>query len=353
MAALRVLELGGYAAGYAGRHFVRAGFDVVRLDLAAPPPAWASPQAMENFLHAGKRRVTLSEKPDAFLNTSVGALVGAADIVVCEASSAGEIETLGYHSWTDVLKVAITPYGLTGPKRDWVATPSTILAEGGYTYLLGDPDRAPLSLPGHYLEFQSGTLAYAAALSGLYAAGSQAIDPAGIDIGMFETVMALSQFTTVRWHCAGEIRSRHGSDFWFVAPSELFPLADGWVYVNIVPAFWDPFVLFLDRPELAADPRFDNNDLRMENREALHACVGEALKGMTQAEAEARARQFRVPVGVVRTLENVLDETHLQERQFWETVSFEGRELRLPGLVYRLNGEPRPVLDGVQEYADD
>ena len=53
---MRVLEVGGYAAGYAGRLFVRAGFDVLRLETEAPP-AWASAEAMTSFLHAGKQRL--------------------------------------------------------------------------------------------------------------------------------------------------------------------------------------------------------------------------------------------------------------------------------------------------------
>ena len=44
---------------------------------------------------------------------------------------------------------------------------------GGYTYLMGDPERAPLSLPGHYPEYQSAGFGFAAANACRFAGGSE------------------------------------------------------------------------------------------------------------------------------------------------------------------------------------
>jgi crotonobetainyl-CoA:carnitine CoA-transferase CaiB-like acyl-CoA transferase len=326
------LEIGGYAAAYCGRLFAKAGADVVRVELAptgdkaTPPPAWASDEAMALYLHSGKRRMSIAD-PDL-----LATLAGKADIVACDAGTADDLVGLGFDSWTTPIKVAITPFGRTGPKRNWRATPSVILAMGGYTQLMGDPDRAPLNLPGHYLEFQTGTLAYAAANACRLADKEDVID-----IGMYETLMSLSQFTTVRWHCAGELRSRHGSDFWFVVPSNLFACADGWVYVNIVPAFWDPLTVLLGQPELLLDPRFANNDLRMENRDALHEIIAAELAPVSKAELTARAAECRVPLGAVQTFDEVLGDPHLAARGFFEQVEdATGRRLQSPGLPFRI-----------------
>ncbi len=289
---------------------------------------------MNAYLHAGKAQVSVGD------DTLVDELVNAADVVICEADTADDMLAAGFERWRCPIKVAITPYGLTGPKRNWRATPATMLAAGGYTNLLGDADKAPLSLPGHYVEFQSGALAYAAAGAALFAGATNV----AAEVSWLETVMALSQFTTVRWHCAGEIRSRHGSDFWFVAPSDLFRCSDGWVYVNIVPSFWDAFVLFLDLPELLLDERFADNDGRMTHRQALYPRIAEALAARTKTELETRAADFRVPVGVVRTMADTLAEPHLEARDFWETVSEGNRTYRSPGLPYRIDDAPRPAL---------
>ena len=337
----RVLEIGGHAAGYCGRLFVRAGADVVRLDDGLAEPAWASSQAMDLFLHAGKRRIASADID------LIGHLAARADVVVCAARCADDLERLRFDEWGAPVKVAITPYGRTGPKRNWQATPNVILAAGGYTNLVGDADKAPLTVPGHYLEFQTGALAYAGANANRFAGQINSLD-----LSMLESLMSLSQFTTVRWHCAGEERSRHGNDFWFVVPSELFRCADGWIYVNVVPAFWDAFTVFVERPDLLLDPRFENNDLRMQNRDALHEIIAEVLCNVPKAELVERAEQCRVPAGVVMDFDEVLQDPHLHARSFWETVGDSAAEhLVAPGLPYMLTGEARPSLSAQQSVA--
>jgi crotonobetainyl-CoA:carnitine CoA-transferase CaiB-like acyl-CoA transferase len=323
----RVLEIGEFAAGYCGRLFTRTGHDVVRVESTDPPGGWVSRAASDLYLHAGKRRIATADA------TLIAELADKAHIVIAEAATADALEGLGFDEWQAPVKVAITPFGRTGPKRNWHATAHVLLAMGGYTLLMGDPDRAPLSLPGHYLEFQAGQYAYVAAN-----ACRIANEARSIDIGMLETLMSLSQFTTMQWHCMGKIRARHGNEFWSVCPTNLYRLRDGWAYVNIVPAFWDVFTLFVDRPELSVDARFLNNDLRMANRDALNAIVAEVMARMTRDEVNDRAETLRVPVGVVQTLGEVLDDPHLAARAFWESVHApDGRMVRSPGLPWRVD----------------
>ena len=327
----RVLEIGGYAAGYCGRLFAQSGYDVVRLE-SPPAPAWTSQEAQNLYLHAGKRRVaTVSPETTA-------EMAAKADVVVVEAESADAVTALGFDDWRTPVKVAITPFGRSGPKRNWRASPHVLLAMGGYTNLMGDPGRAPLSLPGHYVEFQSGGFAFAAAN-----ACRLANERNSIDLGMLEVVMALSQFTTVMWHCGRTVRSRHGSDFWSVVPTNLFKCADGWVYINIVPGFWDPFTVFLDMPELLVDDRFATNESRMRNRDALHAIVGEALARREKAEIGQRAEECRIPLGVVQSFDDVLADPHLAVREVWQHIETPRGAVCSPRPSWRIHGAPRPA----------
>ena len=323
----RVLEIGHHAAGYCGRLFVHAGHEVVRIEPDRPVPAWASQAAMQGFLDTGKRRMTDVDRG------TITALANRADVVIAEADSADALDALGFDDWAAPVRVAITPFGRTGPRRNQPATPHTLLALGGYTQLMGDPDRPPLTLPGHYVEFQTGSFAFIAANAARIAGAESAID-----IGMLETVMALSQFTTVQWHCLGTVRRRSGNEFWTVCPSNLFRLRDGWLYVNIVPAFWDAFTLFIDRPELLIDERFLNNDLRMTNRNALNGIAAEAISSMDRDEAARRAEAVRIPAGVVQTLTDVLADPHLAARGLWQPITLpDGTVVKAPGVSWRLD----------------
>ena len=360
----RVLEVGGYAAAYCGRLFAQCGCEVVRVEPSAgvreglaprmkepsagvreglaprleepspDAPACVGDEAMDLHLHPGKRRL---QTDDAAI---VAALAGRADIAIAQAETADALLALGFDEWRAPVKVAITPFGRSGPKRNWRATPSTLLATGGYTYLMGDKHRAPLTLPGHYPEYQSAAFAFAAANACRLAGESKAID-----ISMLEVVMALSQFTTVLWHCAGVIRSRHGNDFWSVVPTNLFRCADGWVYTNITHMFWDAFTVFLGQPELALDERFASNEGRKRHRAALHRLIAEALAPRATAAVAADAERCRIPLGVVQSFDEVLADPHLAAREMWQhTTTADGRSVRSPRPPWRVDGERWPTL---------
>lgn len=338
MTADKILEIGGIAAGFAGRAFAQTGYDVVRIEDSghANGPAWVSDHALDLFLHAGKRRIA-TDDPDL-----IAALAAQADVVILEAASADAVLSAGFDYWKCPVKVAITPFGRTGPRRNWRGTENVLQAMGGYSNLIGDQDTAPLTLPGHYADLQSGNWAYMVANACRLGEFNEAAD-----ISKLEVVMSLSQFTTVQWHCADNIRSRHGNDFWWVCPSTQFKLADGWVYINIVPTFWDPFTTFLGRPELVLDGRFATNGTRMANREALHEIISSVMESMTRAEVEKSARDYRVPVGVVQTFDDILSNEHLAERDFWQTLknsdTSEIDTVQAPPLPFRFDDKPWPA----------
>ncbi len=319
----RVLEVGGHAAGYCGRLFVRAGADVVRVETTAAP-AWASQEAMDLYLHAGKRRLKDVDR------ATLARLADTADVVITEAAGATALEALGYDDWSCPTKVAITPFGRTGPRRDWRATPATLLAMGGQTTLSGDADRAPLTIPGHYLEFQGGALAYLAANAALFEGAGRTSD-----VSLFEVSMSLTQFSFIRWQCLGDERSRHGNAYHYLVPMNTFACADGAVYVNVVPAFWDAFTVFIDRPELLLDDRFSTNALRVQHAAELNALTAEVLAPLTRAQIIARAEAARLPVGAVMSVAEVLDDPHLAARGFWETVEHPtGVSVRVPSVPF-------------------
>lgn len=337
----RILEIGDFAAGFCGRLFVHAGCEVVRIETPCPAPGWVSTAASDRYLHAGKRRLTTAD-PDL-----IAELAAKADVVVAEAATAADLDALGFDRWQCPVRAAITPFGRTGPKRNWQATAHVLLAMGGYSHIMGDADRAPLSLPGHYLEFQAGQYAYIAA-NACRLAGTAS----SIDIGMLETVMSLSQFTTVRWHCTGEIRSRHGNELWSLCPINLYRVRDGWAYLNVVPDFWDTCTLFIDRPELAVDERFTSNARRMANRDALNQIIADFMITLSKAEAEQRAEELRIPLGVVQTFPEVLADPHLTQREFWQQIySPDGTAVRAPAVAHRFDGLPHgPLQLGEPEH---
>ncbi len=359
---IRVLEFGEQvAAGYCGRLYAQWGAEVIRVDaprVSDTASEDAATRALDIYLHAGKRRVGL-DVSDAEGRALLDQLAAHCDLLLTDVSPTA-LEQLDWLSLGNAkkpaVKVSITPFGLSGPYRDWQADGAVILAMGGYTTLMGDPERAPLTLPGHYVEYQAGQYAYLVSLATfLHRDQERAPQPRTIEVSMLETILSLSQFTTVMWSFQGRIRSRHGNDWESTHPLTMYPCADGWFAVCAVPTFWEAFTRMLGRPELLDDPRFADNDQRLRHRAELDAIVIETLGHLSMAELlDLGQRQYRVPTGSLCTMAQLLDDPHLQERFFWQTVTdAAGRQWQSAGAPFRL-GEvaPRPGLT-VTEAGDE
>lgn len=333
---MRVVEFGGPAAAWCGRLFVLSGDDVIRVDLPDVSLDRDHAIARDVFLNAGKTRVGIDYRTREGREL-LSDIADKCDVLVCDAYPA-ELDTLDWLTLGDekpgLIRVSISPFGLSGPYRDWRATGPVLLAMGGYTHIIGDPDREPLSLPGHYVEYQSGQFAFAAA--GALSLSKQADVSRVVEVSMLETVLSLSQFTTVMWTCNGQVRQRCGNAWSNLHPIAMYPCRDGWFLVNVVPGFWPAFTKMLGREDLLQDPRFATNQARVANRDELDRIIVDRLSGYSMAELmEMGQRQFRVPTGGAYELKDVLEHEHLDARHFFRPVKFEDGTLKVPGSVGR------------------
>ncbi len=124
-------------------------------------------------LNTSKRGITLnidtSDGKDVFRR-----LVKSADFVI-ESFPPGDMEArgLGYKALCQVnpqvIMISISPFGQTGPHKDYKASDIVIMARGGLMYIYGDSDRAPvrISFPQAYLH--AGAEAAVGAMMALYA----------------------------------------------------------------------------------------------------------------------------------------------------------------------------------------
>lgn len=349
---MRVLELGdNAAAGYCGRLFALWGADVIRVDL----PSGGLDPATDYYLNSNKRRVgldyTTAEGRDVLAQIADRCDVLVTD-VPADRLAALDWQTLGGNA-RPIIRTSITPFGLSGPARDWEGAGPVLLAMGGYTWLMGDRGREPLSLPGHYVEYQSGQYAYIAASALMLQRLSAPADTNHtVEISMLETVLSLSQFTTVMWTCSRLIRERYGNAWANLHPIAMYPCKDGWFLVNVVPGFWPAFTKMLGREELLTDERFATNQARVANRDSLDAIITWCLSAYTMAELmELGQRKFRVPTGGAFTLEDVLNDEHLNARGYFQTLDAgSAGTLKIPGPAFRFvaSGGNPPAAAGWQ-----
>lgn len=342
---LRVVELGNnVAASYCGRLFSQDGAEVIRIDTSD-----AFDRDLDIYLNTDKRRVSL-DLSQSKAKDLLSDLVAQCDVFVCDLMPA-ELDRLEWLSLgpdnSRTVLVSVTPFGLTGPRRDWVGWGPLLLAMGGYTALIGDPGREPLSLPGHFVEYLSGQYAYVGASAELLANdGRRHV----VEVSMLETVLSLSQFTTVMWTCNREVRTRHGNAWSNLHPIAMYPCKDGWFLVNVVPGFWPAFARMLGDESLETHPDFATNAARLANREKLDQLIVARLSGYTMEELmEMGQRQFRVPTGGALTFDDLLGSAHLEARGFFRNVDIDGVTVRVPRTAFHFVGEKAVTETGVYQ----
>ncbi|MDA0353619.1 MAG: CoA transferase [Chloroflexi bacterium] len=340
---MRVIELSDReeAAAFAGKLFARWGAEVVKVEHAGREAPDAS---LDRYLNGGKRRVALDVQADDDRD-ALDRLVASSDVLIIDHAASvvrdRSLMDLGGADWQGT-RLSITPFGLVGPYRDYAATAATLLAFGGNTWLSGDPGRAPLTIPGNYPYYQAGTYAYTAGLAG-YLRNLDGGDALNLEIAIHEVLCTLHQFTDTMWTQQRIVRSRHGNQWENLCPTALYRCSDGWFGVNILQAFWEPFALMLGRPDLVDDPDFATNPARMERTNEVLTIVEEAFRDATRAQLFRDGQEtWRVPIGPLLSMSEVLADRHLEFRDFWRPVAGDPEGPRSPGSPFRFVGEAMP-----------
>ncbi len=343
---MRVLELSDEegAAAFCARLFVRSGVEVVKVER---PTRLAPERSLDLYLNAGKRRVALDRSASQDFARIVR-LAETCDALITDAD-AREVEELDLLNLrgggVPLVRTSITPFGLSGPYKEWAATCSTLLALSGHTYLMGDPDRAPLTMAGNYPLYQAGIFAFISTMAAHLEADREASPAIQIEVSALEALSSLHQFTDVMWTMGRRIRARHGNRWENLEPTSLLPCADGWFGVNILQNFWQPFALMLGRTELSEEPNFATNSARMTRRDEVEAIIVEAFKDWPKKRIFKEGQEtWRVPVGYLMTMAEALEDEHLRHRRFWRTApdQYGGKRVRVPGQPFRVANSDIP-----------
>jgi crotonobetainyl-CoA:carnitine CoA-transferase CaiB-like acyl-CoA transferase len=131
----RVLDASGRNGWMAGFLLAQLGADVV----LAEPPGGHGRDSWFAAYNRGKQSVVVTG-PD-----ELAALAAGFDVVIADGSPA-EVAHLERLRAADpaLVTLALTPFGLSGPKSSWLATDLTLVASSGQMAVTGDPDRPPV-----------------------------------------------------------------------------------------------------------------------------------------------------------------------------------------------------------------
>ena len=259
-----------------------------------------------------------------------------------------------------LVSVAVSPFGLSGPKARDCSTDLTDEAVSGHLLLNGDPDRAPLRGPAHLPALLAGIHAAIGAVAALVARHRTGRGQR-VEVSHHEVMVALHQFTLLRYTHSGDILRRMGNRYAGPGtPIGAYRCRDGVVSLTV------PRDDQLER--LLAVAGLTHLLGRAGHRVHLrpHApCRPPRAPPAPLARRAGRGgavellQAVRVPAGPVRTLAGLLDDPHLAARRFWRPLRTRP-DLLTPGPPARhttveqrdANGAPAPVRFADDDLAD-
>ena len=166
-----------------------------------------------------------------------------------------------------------------------------------------------------------------------------------VDAAIYESVLALTEGLVPEWAAGAPVRGRTGTSLAGIAPSNIYPTADGSV---LVAANQDTVFLRLatamGRAELAQDPRFADHRARGAHAEALDELVSGWTVGQRAQDVLAALHEVGVPCGLLYTPADMADDPHFQARQsLVEVTDPDAGPVLMPAVAPRLSRTPGSV----------
>lgn len=278
-------------------------------------------------LNRNKRGITLDlHKPEG--QRLFKELVRDVDVLV-ENFRPGTLErwNLGWEVLHEInpnlVMLRTTGFGQTGPHKDKPGFGRVAEAFSGLAYINGFPDRPPVhaglpiadSIAGVY-----GALAIASALL----SRERDAERTGefIDLGLYEAVFRLLDFSVIEYDQLEVVRERMGNANGYVAPVGTYRTLDGkWASVTAsTPRIVDRLFRAIGRPELSEDHRFKTNGQRLQHRDELDEIIGAWCERHTLEAVEEIFAQNEVTFALIYNIADIFSDEHYAARDNIVTV---------------------------------
>lgn len=212
---------------------------------------------------------------------------------------------------------ALTLFGASQQKK---AYDLLVQGEAGVLSLTGTME-SPAKVGISITDIGTGLQAYAAILAALYTR-ERTGEGTHIDLTMFETMAEWMGHPLYYTHYSGKAPRRSGPDHATIVPYGRFSTKDGDVLFGIQnEREWANFCdKVLGRPELAKDPRYDNNTKRTAARAEVVALIENTFAAWTSEEVVAELDAADIANSRLNTPDQLWDHPQLQARNRWREV---------------------------------
>lgn len=285
----QALDLTDLKGQLCGRLLADLGMEVIKIEPpeADPVRTYGMSRALEDgsslsltfaHLNANKKSVII-DLNDQVCRSEFLRLVEKTDVIL-ESFLPGFLDSigLGYQTLANVnprlVMASITGFGQTGPGASLAYTDIVICAMSGLQYIAGDPSLPPCKPPETQAYYFGSLFAALGVVAGLYRRERTGRGD-HVDISMQEALA--TQESIIRMYGNdGEILCRDGSRHAHVAPAEIFPCKDGYVFLYVSRRDWKDFLeIWTDHPAELDGPEWMDNGYRRAHAHRFTSGVAE------------------------------------------------------------------------------
>src|SRR5206468_1799044 len=305
---IRVLDASRVLAGpFCGQVLGDLGAEVIKVERPGAgdetrtwgPPFAGDLSAYYLSCNRNKRGITLDlAQPEGM--SIFHDLVRRSDVLV-ENFRAASAEKLGL-SPEKLLEInprlvicSISGFGRTGPWSDLPGYDFAIQALSGLMSITGPAEGPPCKVGVAVTDVLTGLYAAVAILACLRAR-EQSGHGYAIDLALLDCAVAAQVNVAQAYLTSGQVPPRQGNAHLQIVPYQLFATSDGWLVLAVGnDGQWQRFCQTAGRDDLAADPRFTTNTLRVQNRDQLVPIVEALMKSRTSRDWQEKLLAAEVP----------------------------------------------------------
>ncbi len=349
---LRVIELGQLLAGpFAGTILAYFGAEVIKVEPPGGDPirGWREVRDGASLwyrsLGRNKKSVTLDLKSDRGRELALR-LLDDADVLV-ENFRPGSMEAWGLGPEVvrernpRLIYARISGYGQNGPYSEKPGYASVTEGFGGFRYINGEPGQPPVR-PN--ISLGDTVSAIHAALGIALAVIQRHRDDLGqtIDVALYESVFNLMEGMVPEYDGAGVVRQPAGTTITGIVPTNTYTCRDGRHVIigGNGDSIFRRLMVVAGRPDMAENPAMAVNAGRIVHQAEIDAALSEWCQRHSAEEIIAQLEEARVPVGPIYSVADMLADPHYQARGMFEQVEIDGKPLKIPAILPRLESTP-------------
>jgi crotonobetainyl-CoA:carnitine CoA-transferase CaiB-like acyl-CoA transferase len=356
---VRVVDLStAYSAPIGTMQLADFGAEVIKIEnpnMGDPSRTWnplVNGQSIQFLnMNRNKKSITLNLKSEEGKKILFD-LVRTADVVV-ENFRPGVTKKLGidYEAMKaakpDIIMASLSGYGQTGPNAKRGAYSNLAEAASGLMYITGYPDGKPTGSGAAFGDSIAGMFLVQGILYALFY-HEKTGKGQYIDVAMTDSLFHLIMQGVIQYSLMGKEAERIGCRDLSAYPYDLFEAADGYcILANSTVNDWSPFAEAIGRADLLTDPRFDTNEHRVQNADALYDIINAWSRTRTRAEIGKIFDDYHQAFAPVRKISEAMQDEQFLARDMVVDMQYEGMgAYKMQGIPVKMSETPGQVRAG-------